>query len=196
MVKNNLNINSIFKYFKIKTIVFDKTGTITQGVPNVIKFCSFVEKINKAKILAIIGTAEQSSEHPLGKAIVKYVKEELRVEAIGKCTNYSAEPGRGLRASVSQIEHFNNNQSVESSNEIFSCIRSNCELNIEETFIKEDSLEKEYKVLIGNRNWITSDNNIPISIECEKLMNHYESMGCTSVICAINGKFISLVDAF
>lgn len=56
--------------------MFDKTGTITHGVPKVAKVSYFVDEkvISFVKFLAVIGTAEASSEHPLANAIVKYVK--------------------------------------------------------------------------------------------------------------------------
>ena len=63
---------------KIKCIVFDKTGTVTQGVPRVSHVRMFVDNNDSAwslhKFLAIVGTAESSSEHPIAHAIVEYVK--------------------------------------------------------------------------------------------------------------------------
>ena len=69
---------------KIKTLVLDKTGTITEGKPRV---TDLFHKVNgekeatemgteKAKdILHIMGSCEQHSEHPIGKAIVNYVRD-------------------------------------------------------------------------------------------------------------------------
>jgi Cu+-exporting ATPase len=59
---------------------------------------------HKSKLLSIIGTAENSSEHPLGQAVVRYAKSVLNVDLLGKCTQFSAVPGRGLKATVSKIE--------------------------------------------------------------------------------------------
>ena len=65
-----------FYFLQVKTIVFDKTGTITHGVPKVAKVAYFVDEkvISMRKFLAVVGTAEASSEHPLATAIVKYAK--------------------------------------------------------------------------------------------------------------------------
>ena len=59
---------------------------------------------SKAKILAIIGTAENSSEHPLGQAVVRYAKSILNKDMLGQCSHFNAVPGRGLKAIVSNTE--------------------------------------------------------------------------------------------
>lgn len=58
-------------------MVFDKTGTITYGAPKVVQVKMLTEgnRMPRSKLLAIIGTAENNSEHPLGAAITKYCKQ-------------------------------------------------------------------------------------------------------------------------
>lgn len=60
--------------------MFDKTGTITHGVPRVMRFLLLVDMVTLSlrKVLAVVGTAEASSEHPLGVAVTKYCKEVRR----------------------------------------------------------------------------------------------------------------------
>merc|ERR1719450_1877087 len=63
---------------KVSTVVFDKTGTITHGFPTVARLCILQEWISDVSLsistlLAIVGMAESSSEHPLAGAIVKFV---------------------------------------------------------------------------------------------------------------------------
>ena len=76
---------------KIRCIVFDKTGTVTQGVPRVSHVRMFVDNNDSAwslhKFLAIVGTAESSSEHPIAHAIVEYVKAVSTNLAIGFLTH-------------------------------------------------------------------------------------------------------------
>ena len=67
---------------QVKTVVFDKTGTITYGQPRVVleKLCTKEEGgsgMSLRHFLAIIGSAENASEHPLGAAVVKRAKEVI-----------------------------------------------------------------------------------------------------------------------
>ena len=63
-------------------VVFDKTGTVTHGVPKVERVSIFVREsvCSFVKFLAIAGSAEESSEHPIASAILKYVKEVSNIK--------------------------------------------------------------------------------------------------------------------
>src|SRR3712207_1203009 len=60
---------------KINTIVFDKTGTITEGKPEVTNVITS-ERFEENYLIQLVASAEKASEHPLGEAIVKYAKEK------------------------------------------------------------------------------------------------------------------------
>ena len=59
---------------KASTVVFDKTGTLTRGTPEVHAFVNHHSSLTDEAILGLAGSLEQSSEHPLAEAIVKYAK--------------------------------------------------------------------------------------------------------------------------
>lgn len=59
---------------KVKFIAFDKTGTLTHGTPKVVAVESALETFDKNDIYRLAASAEQFSEHPLGKAIVSCYK--------------------------------------------------------------------------------------------------------------------------
>lgn len=61
----------------MKCVIFDKTGTITRGIPVMTRASVFVEQniFSFGKILAAAGTAEAYSEHPIASAITSFVKE-------------------------------------------------------------------------------------------------------------------------
>lgn len=71
----------------ITTVVFDKTGTLTIGKPKVTGCRMFVEETvcSTRLALAAAGTAEQGSEHPLGVAVVNYVKEVRQSQTVWLC---------------------------------------------------------------------------------------------------------------
>ena len=55
----------------VRRIAFDKTGTLTYGKPEVAAVKSFLPEISSDRLFALAACAEQLSEHPLGKAVVR-----------------------------------------------------------------------------------------------------------------------------
>ncbi|BCZ49081.1 copper-translocating P-type ATPase [Clostridium gelidum] len=81
---------------KIKTIVFDKTGTITEGKPVVTDVLT--NGISENEILVLAASAEKGSEHPLGEAIVRGAEEKnLKLKSIEE---FNAIPGYGIEVKI------------------------------------------------------------------------------------------------
>ena len=82
---------------QVQTVVFDKTGTITEGQPKVTDIVTR-EGFDKKTILQFTASAEKGSEHPLGEAIVKEAQERglefLKTEA------FKAIPGQGIEVMI------------------------------------------------------------------------------------------------
>ena len=77
-----------------KTVLFDKTGTLTRGKPEVVRIAP-AEGMDAEEVLRVAALAEQSSEHPLGRAIVEaWEGDPAPVE------DFAAIPGRGVRCVV------------------------------------------------------------------------------------------------
>lgn len=81
----------------VDTVVLDKTGTITAGTP-VVTDCIPAEGVESEHLLAVAAALESASEHPLAEAVLSYAK-RCGI-APGEVTDFSALPGRGLRAAV------------------------------------------------------------------------------------------------
>ncbi len=82
--------------YKLKTIVFDKTGTITEGKPKVTDIITNGE--SEEEILILAASAEKGSEHPLGEAIVKDAEEKgVSLKVIDK---FNAIPGHGIEVEI------------------------------------------------------------------------------------------------
>jgi len=94
---------------KIQTIVFDKTGTITEGRPEVTEIIignreqgtgtgEFGIGNDEDLFLQLIAGAEKGSEHPLGQAIVR--EAEKRGLSLPEVTEFKAIPGQGIEATI------------------------------------------------------------------------------------------------
>lgn len=82
----------------VSKITFDKTGTLTYGAPKVMAVESLSDKYKENDIFTFAASAEQFSEHPLGKAIVNRYKETE--ELIPLAENFEIIPGEGVFATV------------------------------------------------------------------------------------------------
>ena len=82
---------------RISTVILDKTGTVTNGTPVLTDV--FLEKdLSEAEFLALVGSAEKQSEHPLAQAIVQGVKD--KGIALKEVSGFEAIPGFGIKATV------------------------------------------------------------------------------------------------
>ncbi|GFZ31184.1 copper-translocating P-type ATPase [Clostridium zeae] len=82
--------------YKINTVVFDKTGTITEGKPKVTDIVTV--NIEEDQLLTYAASAEKGSEHPLGEAIVTEAEDRgLEFKAI---ESFKAIPGKGIRVTI------------------------------------------------------------------------------------------------
>jgi Cu+-exporting ATPase len=97
---------------KVDTIVFDKTGTITEGNPAVtdIVVPGAAGEDEKNRLLALAASAEKGSEHPLASAIVKRA-EELGLEFL-KVENFQALTGLGIEGVIGGSQIFIGNRKL------------------------------------------------------------------------------------
>ena len=86
----------------IKTVVLDKTGTITEGKPVVTDIIG-----NKKQVLAVAAALESASEHPLASAILEAAKQDSVV--VQKVASFTATAGKGVSARLAnQMEYVGN----------------------------------------------------------------------------------------
>ncbi|MEL6269489.1 MAG: heavy metal translocating P-type ATPase [Chloroflexota bacterium] len=92
------NSESLENTRRLNVVTLDKTGTITRGEPTVTDVVP-ADGFTETDLLRLAGSAERGSEHPLGEAVV----EAARAEGLplSNPTDFEAEVGRGLRATVS-----------------------------------------------------------------------------------------------
>merc|ERR1719206_1463466 len=197
---------------KVDTVVFDKTGTITHGYPTVARLVlvqewagSHVDSL--ATLLALLATAEASSEHPLAGAIVKFVSGVFEEEVTGKTGQFVAVPGCGLKVTISHIGEISARgrgcyalREYEAWREAPQDGREGKlggaaldaglvqrEVSLLERLDRDKLVntgeEGEYTVLIGNREWMRR-NAVGVSSEVEERMEREEEQGRTAVLMA------------
>jgi len=88
---------------KVQVVVFDKTGTITEGKPELTDILP-AEGVAEEKLLALAAAAEKASEHPLGEAIVRAA--ETRGLSLPVPESFSALTGRGIVANIDGATFF------------------------------------------------------------------------------------------
>ena len=83
------------KMIGLKAVVMDKTGTITTGVPRVVRI-ETIDSIDRNHALSVLYTLEKQSDHPLAKAIAEHLANEIDILDI----NTNEISGRGMESKV------------------------------------------------------------------------------------------------
>jgi len=161
---------------KIKNIAFDKTGTLTYGKLSVVDYKSFDKNYSDNEFLKILASVEAYSEHPLGKAIIAYYKENN--QDLLEIKDFTVSPGKGIKATlenknilvgnlkIMQSANMNINQNIVNYSDEFS--KKGCTviyLSIDDKLIGyaalSDIVRKEIKNIIS---LIKNDNITPIML--------------------------------
>ncbi len=119
------------------TIIFDKTGTITEGKLSVQNI--FVNDINENEFLTLLSSLESKSEHPIAKAIIDFANtKSISQKAI---SDFISKPGKGIKGTIENQEVFAGNESFMNENKI--------DLNVFKTELKSDSVKNSSLVFLS-----------------------------------------------
>jgi heavy metal translocating P-type ATPase len=86
----------------VQCALFDKTGTVTMGQPQVVSF-SRLGAFSEQELLQVAATVEQQAAHPLARAIVAYAAGQGVVPA--ECLEFAVIPGKGVRGRTAEGRH-------------------------------------------------------------------------------------------
>jgi len=158
---------------KIQTTVFDKTGTITEGKPEVTEIVVsgewIVDSVEQEKkinlLLQLAAAVEKNSEHPLASAIVR--EAEKRGLVLPPVTDFKAIPGRGIEAKIT--------------------LPTNETLSLQYT----THYPLPTSLLIGNRK-LMDEKNISLT-ELEPACDRLASEGKTPMYVALDGKAAGII---
>ena len=99
--------------YNVNTVVLDKTGTITKGIP---KVTDVISKVEEKELLKIAGSLEKHSEHPLAEAIVKKV-EQGKID-LKTVEEFESVLGRGIKGKIQGTKYIAGNISFMQENNI------------------------------------------------------------------------------
>lgn len=94
------NAEALEESSRITTVVLDKTGTITQGKPQVIRIAE-LGHYDRVRLLSAAASAEKLTEHPLGRAIVRLAEEEGI--SVADALSFQTIPGGGVAALINAM---------------------------------------------------------------------------------------------
>nr|XP_009300468.2 copper-transporting ATPase 2 isoform X2 [Danio rerio] len=188
---------------KVGAVMFDKTGTITNGVPQVTRVLVLWDRarLPLRTVLAVVGTAEASSEHPLGMAVAKHCKEELGAETLGFCHDFQAVPGCGISCKVSSVEDLLQNSPKTQETKASAVKQTPLLVTLQGVTTDESSLVADtdsgsdspsYSVLIGNRQWMLR-NGLEVTADVDNAMSSHETKGQTAILVAIDGVLCAMI---
>ena len=100
---------------KLDVVVLDKTGTITEGKPRVVKV-NVLGGLSREKLIAIVSGLEKHSEHPLAEAILSYGENEKITSA--EITDFEAFFGKGVSGVSNGVRYFAGNAALMTENGI------------------------------------------------------------------------------
>ena len=94
---------------KISVLIFDKTGTLTEGRMNVLQIVFVKKDLNETKILSMLFTVMQQSNHPISQSIYQYLKNKttfLNLNEAAQITECREIPGRGMEWEKEEDTYF------------------------------------------------------------------------------------------
>jgi len=89
---------------KLKALAVDKTGTITEGTPQVVQVKVWDANYNEEELIRIAASMEKTSNHPLAQAVTEYAKNKNY--PIVAVSNVQTNHGRGIFAKIDEHEYF------------------------------------------------------------------------------------------
>lgn len=97
------NAEILEKLHKVTTLVVDKTGTLTQGKPELISIKT-LSNLNEQQALSILATLEKNSEHPIAQSIVEAAQKQK--VSLKSTTQFENLPGKGVKGIIDGATYY------------------------------------------------------------------------------------------
>lgn len=131
--------STLEKLGKVNVIVVDKTGTLTHGKPELVSIQNFSDESDE-KLVSILASLENKSEHPIAHAIMNYIKEKnIKTNDIN---NFESIKGKGLKGIVDGTEYFAGNTKL----------IVDLNLKFDKERIEKETLEGKTPIILASNN--------------------------------------------
>lgn len=170
LIKNG---EAIERLAEIDTVIFDKTGTITKGKPEVTEFVCF-NGFSEKKALELLGSAEAKSEHPLALAITSYCQKMNA--AILECSNFNSLTGMGLECEIG-------NESILCGNKKL-MVKNSVDMSSANEFASMVSAEGKTAVFMSVNGVLAAAAAISDSLRdgCNQILNEIKALGIKTIM--------------
>ncbi|PAV63414.1 hypothetical protein WR25_08379 [Diploscapter pachys] len=191
------------KIHKATTIVFDKTGTITEGRPRVVALhCNRSPVVLPLRTIALVcGSTESASEHPIGSAVTQFAREVLGSSDWAAVSRFHVAAGHGVSCRLDGLKRVTN--MITNDSRTILSLGAGEEITIPGTEIKLHQLATmdaprsggsldSVEVVIGSERMMAK-----LSIEIDdktRMQMHEEQLnGRIAVLCAINREIVCVI---
>ena len=158
------------KLHKTNVVVVDKTGTLTQGKPEVVSIENYFPIgrtygnshrsdlwEGELSIISILASLENKSEHPIAHAVTKYArKKEIQ---FSDAYNFEIIKGKGLKGVIDNVEYFAGNVKL----------ISDLNLNFDDGILKKETMEGKTPIILADRNKVLAAVMIADAIKPETI---------------------------
>jgi P-type Cu+ transporter len=124
------------KLHKVNVVVVDKTGTITNGKPELVSIQNYSDMTND-ELISILGTLENKSEHPIAHAIVSYAQDH-NIKFLN-VASFEGIKGKGLKGMIENTEYFAGNVKI----------LEDLNLSFDKNLIEKETLEGKTPIILA-----------------------------------------------
>ncbi|HTS45410.1 MAG TPA: cation-translocating P-type ATPase, partial [Puia sp.] len=168
---------------KVDTVILDKTGTLTLGLPTVMKVENF-NGISKEKVLQLAASAEQHSEHPIATAINSQAKKENLQPLPYSSIQYI--PGKGMIATI------NNDEIIIGNTTLFVEKKMSLDTTIAD-YLKEEKEKGFTTVLVVKNNTVVGSISVAdvIRLEAKQAIEAIKKLNCRTMLLTGDDKTVA-----
>ncbi|GMT19182.1 hypothetical protein PFISCL1PPCAC_10479, partial [Pristionchus fissidentatus] len=185
---------------KVSTVVFDKTGTITEGKPRVVSIVSLrsTTSLPLPTLMSIIGSAESFSEHPIGSAVTAFTQSYLGTEQKATVSKFHVSPGNGISCrvdgsrQVSITNGFLPSPSLKEGEMTTLAPEDVQYVQADNTNVTWSESKDSFEVLIGNER-LLERRGVTVDDKTKKLLMDEREKARITVVVAIDGDVVALV---